>query len=43
MITVLPPNASEQEKNLEIASDYPLDPTIIRGAKFVPLDKIILS
>lgn len=41
MLTVLPPNASEQEKNLEIASNYPLDPTIIRGAKFVPLDEII--
>jgi len=41
MITVLPPNASEQEKNLEIASHYPLDPTIIRGAKFVPLNEIM--
>lgn len=41
MLTILPPNASEHEKNLETATDFLLDPTIIRGAKFVPLEPMI--
>ena len=40
-LTVLLTYASEQEKNLEVASNYLLAPTIISDAKFVLLDEII--